>query len=583
MESRVETKSEAVVQHFLQLLGCQFEYQFLIGNDQSHSLKCVFETREQAVALIDHLFSTPFSIGSTTSGQLVKKTAQSVEKTKWAVFIREDQLHDYYNKALAPLHQPNLAVFLESFSLKQHIYHVMAEAYPDKHNTSANIKLEVLNDKVKIAIKQPIFAEDFLKYLQKYIPLTNTKVIKEDHATFSITLTAEAFFRYVSIVPINHLYHHHTFEWLASQIAEKHPQDLFATLVKDLLGKYCYCEDVNLFNRQQITLKMISEYTNNHALVNVETILEDKVQDLIKAERLLFKIVKRYEELPNEFLYFQLERMANPGTKRTTRGLNLWFFPEATHIERQRHLKYNPQTQEWHHNPKQDERGAAKPARLHTKRTSVALSPADIGAAPRPWNAPSNTVYMLFDLHECEVHHKYIFNHDVGSDFEWWYGMPQNKAGIPDKWYEYFGANSLAFNSMWKTRSTNIAGLKAHNCKLHEQWKATGKTSMWAEMLSGLPMKLIRGIGARDNTLLDRLNALAAAYEAKAKFALDYNIPIFIVPANQPIMKYTQEQRIQDVMHALQDKNPLHPSEAILRSILSELQHEPVIANKPTV
>jgi hypothetical protein len=581
--------SASVLSHIQNLIACRFEIICLTGNDGKSSVKCIFHARDQAVALIDHLFQAPFNIGSTTNGKTIKKTPQHIEGDKWAVFIREDQLHDYYAKALAPVQQPNLAMFVEAFSIKQHIYQVMAEAYPDKHVTSANIKIEVVNgvdgEELKISIKQQQFAEDFLKYLQKYISIPNVSLTKENNLLHSFTLTAISFFRYISLVPVNHSYLHHTFETLVEKsIAKLTEADRIKqscvqnALINELLGKYCYLHDAQQFNRQQISMKMISDYlvkTLRFAAVSmteVESILQDKVENLIAAESLLFKMVRRHENARNEFFYFQLERMSNPGMQRTTRGLNLWFFPEAKHIERNRHRKYNPQTQEWHDNHKQDERGRAKPARLHTKRTSMSLSPADIGAAGRPWKGGHvSSVYLLFDLKECEIHHKYIFNHDVGSDFEWWYEMPNNREDIPAEWYKYFGANHAAFDALWKPRSTNINGLRAHNRALHEEWKSSGETAMWSEILTGLPEKLIRGIGARDNTLYGRLNALAAAYEVKLKFSLDYSLPIFIIPIGQKLMKYAYEQRMLDVIQALREKDASHPSETILKAILAEL------------
>src|SRR5689334_15894418 len=67
-------------------------------------------------------------------------------------------------------------------------------------------------------------------------------------------------------------------------------------------------------------------------------------------------------------LDFFLEQLANPQTKRPVKRLN----------NHHRHRLFNPKTGQWDYRAVEDDkRGAAKPHKQHTKKTSVTLLPTD--------------------------------------------------------------------------------------------------------------------------------------------------------------------------------------------------------------
>lgn len=558
------------------LIKHKISYELITGNDKRTALKLIFNDAKAADIIVNYLFQSPYNIGSTTHGIDKKKTVQNIAPM-WAVFIRDDQVNTYFTITTTPVIVVDLNEFFDVFSMRKHICTIMTERYPQLHAKGAFIEYNViLNGQaqfVRIMIKNNrAYAADLLKYITYHLPHRANLCIQQEHDKFYFDLSAHEFYTYIGRVQINGIYHHHALDTLVQRLFQDDqktqmygPQNNFKFAVKKLLGKYCYVPQSQRFFPQQITASMLRESVArilsidplSLSQVDIEAVLQEKIDILRKTWCLLFKLLKRSETRPGrQFFYFHLDRIVDPGKDRTTHRMDL-----ITNA----HQKYHPLLKVWHTIDRK-EPIKLKPFRLHAKRTAATLSPQALGAFHNPYFCAPHEIVILQDLKECEMH--YIFKEDASTDYLWWCRslnfdvntLPENEKIVVNQHVPH-----------WMNHAMTLPDLQSYNQTIQQKWETTNATTIHNELLVGFPKNLIRGIGATAETPVNRLNALLASYEAKSAFNLDYYIPVIIMISGQRYKEYSYTQRFTDILDTIFQEGLVYPSFQSLKSILNEL------------
>lgn len=564
------------------------------GNDGQQTLKLLVNNEDAGKRIVDHLFQSPYHLGSTTHGVETRKTVQKISEGTWAIFVRHDQLYNYHQIKTIPVIMIDLRDFLEVCSIKQHILLAMATKYPDKYEKGAIVQYHVLSDaqgqKLRITIKNnKLYAEDLLAYFKYYISNESCINIQTLGDCFYFDLNASDVFSCFSKIQINGLYHQHSFDTVMDRLVFQNDliikenikknnryDELFTLAVRNILGHQYYHGSPDK-PYQKITLSMIEDYLTKElrltakptSNIDVEDVLAKKLIECMQAESLVTKTVSRVESNPNVGFYFQLNRLHDPGADRSVHNLRMWHLEKS--FTRNRDEKYFPHLGVWYAHPKTGiPLNGHKPHKLHTKCTACVLSTQEIGALKTfalLRSSDFSFLHLMFELPKCDFHFSYSFSHDAGTNERWWYKQPPIDIGQLSEHDKIVVTSTIP---RWMQATTTLSKIREQNRQMQRQWEGSGVPQNYNEILVGLPKEHISSIGACYDTRSGRLNALVASYEVKFKFNLDHTIPVLITPAGQKHKLYPYAQRFSDMLEVLSGRDVTFPSNPLFKTVFNE-------------
>lgn len=332
--------------------------------------------------------------------------------------------------------------------------------------------------------------------------------------------------------------------------------DLFATLIYNYLGKWCYDEDGKLIQVSMARLQALTKYFlhdwNIHCQLDVDAVLAARVKDLIKEENACTKTIEfdGTQKTTTENLLFFLEQINDPENirKKSLSGANKIAY----------NWKYNYLDKKYYPKVKDENRGQRiKTGTLHTTKTPVSIIPTKPGYMRNftdSNNNINNNIFLLFALSELHHAHKYLFSDNAGTNDE-----PQYSASkVIHPW------NNGYYVPLKRILKQNRAAVKAN------------EIIDWNEIKAGLPKSGIRAVIASSEQVRDRLYALESMYIIKKTFELDYDLPLAIYQSRENFSDYTHDLRVEDAIASkwYEDKDKKNLFQEIVNSSWNRLQKQ---------
>jgi hypothetical protein len=222
--------------------------------------------------------------------------------------------------------------------------------------------------------------------------------------------------------------------------------------------------------------------------------------DLINKHQALIKVIQSnlHDDTHWEFL---LKQLADPEHVRPIKTI-------ARTVNRQK--IYNAQKRAWERRQITGQRGRNKKT-VYTKKTATSLLPKN--GRMNFFNLDGTTVGLLFDVNECRLDPKYIFNINAATSSAWW-------------------LSGSAF-----PQTTTLDEIR--------KFQDNHLQPYWNEILSRLSKESVMAIFTKQDFVTDRLNALHKKFLVKKHLGID--LPVLVITPETGHRIYNNAEQISDI------------------------------------